>query len=540
MHSPTNLLTTGAPAADRHETEWQFDAANLEAVRTWLSSGALETGLRLEPLAATRMRDTYFDTDRWSVLRAGFALRVRESEMWPEATLKSFGRSTEALTVRREIVQSLADADLRETLDDPGPVTERVRALAGRRELQALFTVETQRERFSLSGTGTRAEIALDSSTFRLDDGAQRELLRVEVELIAGSIAALMPWVSQLQAACALAPSRGPKFRMGLECAGLELPDLGPTVADSSMDAARFALTMVRQGVLAMLTHEPATRLGEDPEALHDLRVAVRRVESYLKAFRIHLPVAVVDCREPLRDLRRALGRARDVEVQLAELDAYAGELSDAERSSLGPLRSYLELARGRARAAMLETLDADETQDLFQRLETGVDEHAVVAQVVVDSPATPVISATQLVATLVPPAFRRLRKRAEPLSVDSPSEDFHEVRTRVKRLRHIVECARPLFGRSVKEYRRSLQRLQDVLGTLQDSHVASERLRALAAAPPVSLPADTLFLMGRLAERHERTCDRMRRRFPKSWQRVRGKRWKALRRDLTRSCEDE
>ncbi len=79
------------------------------------------------------------------------------------------------------------------------------------------------------------------------------------------------------------------------------------------------------------------------------------------------------------------------------------------------------------------------------------------------------------------------------------------------------------------------MQRLQDVLGTLQDAHVASERLRELAAAPPVSLPRDTLFLMGRLTERHERTCGRMRRRFPKVWRRVRGKRWKALRRAFTR-----
>jgi CHAD domain-containing protein len=214
--------------------------------------------------------------------------------------------------------------------------------------------------------------------------------------------------------------------------------------------------------------------------------------------------------------------------------------VSEAERPSLEPLREYLALAMRRARAAMLDTLNADETQDLFRRLETAVDEHAVVSHVAVNSASTPAIGAPQLVATLIPPAFRRLRKRAERLSIDSPSADFHEVRTRAKRLRHLVEAARPLFGRSVREYRRALQRLQDVLGTLQDSHVAGERLRALAAMPPVTLQADTLFLMGRLAERHDRACDRMRRRFPKAWRRARGKRWKALRRELKRSCEDE
>jgi CHAD domain-containing protein len=341
-----------------------------------------------------------------------------------------------------------------------------------------------------------------------------------------------------LQAACALAPSRTPKFRLGLECAGLELrelPDLGPTIPDSSMDAARFALTMVRQGVLAMLEHEPATRLGENPEALHDLRVAAKRTETYLTVFRAQLPADLVECREPLQALRRTLSHARDVQVQLAELEAFAGNLSETERSSLEPLRRFLELARQETRSAMLETLDADDTQDLLRRLEAGVTEPVPGLPVSGDATATPAMSAAQLLATLVPEAFRRLRKRATRLSLQSSSEDFHAIRSRVKRLRHVVESARPLFGRPVKDYRRALQRLQDVLGTLQDSHVASERLRALAAAPPESLPADTLFLMGRLAERHERNCDRMRRRFPKAWQRVRGKRWKALRRELAR-----
>jgi CHAD domain-containing protein len=183
----------------------------------------------------------------------------------------------------------------------------------------------------------------------------------------------------------------------------------------------------------------------------------------------------------------------------------------------------------------MLETLDADDTQDLFRRLETGVTEPAPGSSVAPDTSAMRTISATQLLATLVPEAFRRVRKGAAQLSLESPSEEFHATRTRVKRLRHVVDCARPLLGGSVKEYRRALQRLQDVLGSLQDSHVASERLRELAAAPPVPLPADTLFLMGRLTERQERTCGRMRRRFPKAWRRARGKRWKALRRALTR-----
>ena len=537
MDSPTNLLTEGAPAGVRRETEWQFDATDFDVVRAWLLASDPEAGLRFEPQPVMQLRDTYFDTDRWSVLRAGFALRVREGEAWPEATLKSLEQPTDAIAVRTEIVQFLADANLHQSLGDPGPVTERVCLLGGRRGLRALFTVETQRERFALTGAGIKAEIALDSSVFRTDDGAHRELRRVEIELVDGSLAALMPWVRELQAACALHPSGVSKFWLGLECAGVEprrLPDLGPIVPDASMDAARFALTTVRRGVLAMLAQEPATRLGEDPEALHDLRVTVRRLETYLGAFRAHLPAAVVECRESLRAMRRTLGRARDVDVQLAELKVFAEEVSNTERPSLEPLRQHLERVRREARAVMLERLDADDTLDMIRRLETAVDESARGSAVPPDGRATQAPSARQLLAELVQDAFRKVRNRAERLSIDSSIEEFHATRARVKRLRHLVESARPLFNGSAKNYRRALQRLQDVLGTLQDSHVASERLRVLAAAPRLSLPPDTLFLMGRLAERHNRTCSRMRRRFPKAWRRVCGKRWKALRRELT------
>ncbi len=88
----------------------------------------------------------------------------------------------------------------------------------------------------------------------------------------------------------------------------------------------------------------------------------------------------------------------------------------------------------------MLETLDADDTQDLLRRLETGVTEPAAGSPVAPDTSAMRTISATQLLATLVPEAFRGVRKRAARLSVESPNEEFHATRTRVKRLRHVVE----------------------------------------------------------------------------------------------------
>ena len=77
---------------------------------------------------------------------------------------------------------------------------------------------------------------------------------------------------------------------------------------------------------------------------------------------------------------------------------------------------------------------------------------------------------------------------------------------------------------------------MQDKLGAQQDAYMANKRLGALAADPASGLPPVTLFLMGRLAEHHERITADARRTVAKSWRKVRGRRWKALRARLGRA----
>lgn len=59
---------------------------------------------------------------------------------------------------------------------------------------------------------------------------------------------------------------------------------------------------------------------------------------------------------------------------------------------------------------------------------------------------------------------------------------------------------------------------------------MAQSRLAVLAADPHSGLPPATLFLMGRLAEQHAQLTSQARATLNRSWRRVRGKRWKALR----------
>ena len=85
------------------------------------------------------------------------------------------------------------------------------------------------------------------------------------------------------------------------------------------------------------------------------------------------------------------------------------------------------------------------------------------------------------------------------------------------------------MFGKPADEMLKALRRLQDCLGAQQDAHTAKNRLASIVADPGSHLPADTVFLMGRLAEHHVKETARARKDLARAWRKVRGRRWKAL-----------
>jgi CHAD domain-containing protein len=136
---------------------------------------------------------------------------------------------------------------------------------------------------------------------------------------------------------------------------------------------------------------------------------------------------------------------------------------------------------------------------------------------------------------SLIRRRFRKLRKRADLLEVGSSTEEYHDVRGQVKRLRYALEAVAALYGKPAADTVRALRRWQENLGVQQDAAVAMRRLNALAGAQAKSIPAETLFLMGRLAERHRGAAAQGRKRCATGYQKVRQK-WKKLRRKFEKS----
>jgi CHAD domain-containing protein len=299
---------------------------------------------------------------------------------------------------------------------------------------------------------------------------------------------------------------------------------LPPDGQDGSPSAGEAALAEVRRLLDAWRTHERGTRLGFDPEELHQLRVTARRLDATLGLFKQHLSAPLVRARKTAKTLLRALGATRDLDVQLAGLNAYCQELPEDERLALEPLKERLTLERVRARSRMLRALDSEATRRWIETLATAT----------AAPPPGNGAAGAETVAAVMPRRvrrrFRRLRKAVRRLRPNSPMEDYHKVRRRAKQLRYALEAGTLMYGKPAEEMLRALRRMQDKLGAQQDAYMARKHLTALAADPACALPPATLFLMGKLAEHHVRVTAEARATVVKSWRKVRGRRWKALR----------
>lgn len=290
---------------------------------------------------------------------------------------------------------------------------------------------------------------------------------------------------------------------------------------DSAATAYDVAIAELRRLLGAWLKHEPGARLGQDPEELHQLRVTARRIDATLALFKRQLPPALVRTRKTTKAVLRSLGTARDLDVLLNELDHYCAGLPEHERATAEPLRARLESERGRARGRMVRGLDSEPTRRWLETLTAAGAEHGGM---------NGADRAMVVMPERVRRRFRKLRKSVGKLRGKSSMEDYHLVRRRAKQLRYATECGAVMFGKPADDMLKALRRLQDRLGAHQDAYMAQNRLAAFAADPASGLPPATLFLMGRLAENYAQVTTQARQTLARSWRKVRGKRWKALR----------
>jgi CHAD domain-containing protein len=220
---------------------------------------------------------------------------------------------------------------------------------------------------------------------------------------------------------------------------------------------------------------------GGDAEALHDFRVAIRRLRVTVRAYPgLHETVSGKH-RRRLRKLVRATNPARDAEVQLAWFSGRSRRFTPTERAAFGPLRARLRDARRRVLSEA-----RGELQERFEKLERKLRRQLTTVQ----SEAGPHEAPFRAVAaaTLVQHA-RDLARRLSEASASTEPAELHATRIAAKRLRYLLEPVESaLTGGGVLV--RRLKDLQDLFGALTDAHELETVLRAAGegVAPAASL----------------------------------------------------
>ena len=278
-----------------------------------------------------------------------------------------------------------------------------------------------------------------------------------------------------------------------------------------------LAQARVEQQLAAFCAREAGVRMGVDPEDVHQMRVASRRLRAALRLFETVLPPAPSSLRDELAWIAAALGQVRDLDVQIASL-ARAGSDLSAETEALRAVLDLFDARRSAARAALRLALATDR----FATLVTGLRDLAEQPQP--DGTADGLDVADRLIRD----THRRLRRAGEQLHPEASQPTLHRARIRAKQFRYALECFSELYGKPARRLMRRAARLQDVLGGAQDAAVLQELLRRVSQ-PEHDLPPASVFLLGQLSEVYAERMRLARAEAPDTYARLTGRPWKRL-----------
>jgi len=230
------------------------------------------------------------------------------------------------------------------------------------------------------------------------------------------------------------------------------------------------ARQLILERVAELVKHEAGTRSGEDIEALHDMRVASRRLREALEIFQVCFPPKIYDrLYERVRRVTRALGRARDADVAV-EYFAKLLESSPSliEQVAVQEILRRLAKQRTQRRGEMQHELNRVQPADLSARFEKAF------APLEKIPPSRPCGSRTALLLArrLFAQRLREVFACHRLIKGENDIEALHNLRIAVKKLRYAMETLDFAGGEPVKENLKFFKKLQTGLGDLHDRDV--------------------------------------------------------------------
>ena len=399
----------------------------------------------------------------------------------------------------------------------PAALVREVRAIAGDRPLVPIATLHTTRiERRLLDADGNALAAIADDTVHgqRLTGAAAEESTwrEVEVELLDGDRAVLDDVSGRLRAA-GLTPSRSSsKLARVLGDFGEVQPPAVPEALSRPRRATAGAVVLayLQEHVDRLVTCDRGVR-SDQTGAVHDMRVATRRLRSTLATYRSLLDREQTDpIRAELKWLGEALGRPRDAEVlRQRMLDLVAAQPDEPDLGPVGSrIDSELDARHRLALVDLQKVLDGDRYFRLLNALDDLLARPPLTARA--GKPARKQLPA--LVGHVARRVDRAARAVADDQTPTARDRGLHEVRKCAKRARYAAESAIPVAGKPARRLATRMESLQNVLGEHQDSVTAQALLLELTMADRLS--AENGFAFGLLYAQERARADDARRAY--------------------------
>lgn len=232
-----------------------------------------------------------------------------------------------------------------------------------------------------------------------------------------------------------------------------------------------------RYQLAEMLSHEAGTRSGEDIEALHDMRVATRRMRAAFDVFgEAFKPKALATHLKGLRLTGRTLGRVRDLDVLLDKAATYVQTLPAEEQHGLDPLVETWHVQREAARLDMLDFLNGE----VYTRFKENFADFLAPKNITQGSRAVDVLEPSrvrELAPVLIYQHLAAVRAYESILDTATLAQ-LHQLRIQFKRFRYTVEYFQEVLNPEGQKVIDDLKRIQDHLGELNDANVAVNLLK--------------------------------------------------------------
>jgi CHAD domain-containing protein len=283
-----------------------------------------------------------------------------------------------------------------------------------------------------------------------------------------------------------------------------------PAAIPAPRGAAFAALPLAVAGGWIMLeqlervfAHEAGARSGDDPEDVHRMRVATRRLRAARRVFATAMTEVVDLARADaeLKVLATALGRVRDLDVFAIALRRLARAAPEADRPALRRMVAAQKRERTMAQVELRAVLDAGELtylrgafhhtlraltgrpgdgrtppapeQEEARGTDAGAAGEARDAQPVRLGRRARRKTVARCAPRLIAKALRKLHRR-EPTLLAPTSEELHDTRIMAKRARYACEFFAPAYGTQLDEVITTLTAIQDTLGAVHDADVAA------------------------------------------------------------------